>query len=146
MSNAAVEITNLLYRYAEHMDAGRLEEAAGLFADARIRTTGGETDASGLLDLWRRTVRIHEDGTPRTKHVVTNPILEIDEDAGVAACRSYYTVLQQTPSLPLQVVASGRYHDEFARVDGEWRFRHRDYSLFDFPGDLREHLTLTFGG
>ena len=72
--------------------------------------------------------------------MVTNPIVEVDESAGTATCRSYYTVLQQTETLPLQVIAAGRYHDTFARVDGAWGFASRDYSLFDMQGDLSQHL------
>ena len=84
---------------------------------------------------------LHPCGTPRTRHVVTNPIIEVDEAAGTATCRSCYTVLQQTETLPLQVIAAGRYLDTFARVDGQWRFASRDYSLFDMPGDLSQHLS-----
>lgn len=141
-SAEATAITNLLYRYAEHMDAGRFEEAASLFSHARVRF-GGEHEiagGAGLADMWRSTVKIHRCGTPRTKHVVANPLLDIDAAAGRATCRSYYTVLQATEDLPLQVVAAGRYLDEFERVDGQWRFAFRDYSLFDLPGNTGEHL------
>lgn len=141
MSNSATEITNLLYRYAENIDRGRLEEAAALFRHATIRTRSGDAlDESGLLNLWRTNIKIHADGTPRTKHVITNPILEIDDEAGRATCRSYYTVLQATSALPLQVVAAGRYHDEFERAGGIWRFTSRDYSLLDLVGDFSGHL------
>jgi hypothetical protein len=97
-------------------------------------------DRDGILDVWRSIVILHDDGTPRTQHVVTNPILEIDEAAGTAACRSRYTVLQQVDDGPLQVVAAGRYHDRFERVDEEWRFCERDYSMLDLVGDVSRHL------
>jgi hypothetical protein len=72
--------------------------------------------------------------------VTTNPILEIDEDAGTANCRSYYTVLQQTDEFPLQTIVTGRYHDCFERVDGQWRFSYRDLTLIDMVGDVSHHL------
>ncbi len=147
-SGSAVSITNLLYRYAELMDAGDLDAAAALFAHARIKADPVGTvilDSAGILQLWRGLVTIHADGTPRTKHVITNPILEIDEAAGTATCRSYYTVLQQTEAVALQVIAAGRYHDEFERVDDRWRFSFRDYSMFDLKGDLRDHLGVIGG-
>ena len=143
MNPSAVSITNLLYRYAELMDAGDLDGVAALFTHARIKADPDGNvilDHAGILELWRGLVRIHADGTPRTKHVVTNPILDIDEAAGTATCRSYYTVLQQTEQIALQVIAAGRYHDEFERVDGVWRFSFRDYSMLDLKGDLRDHL------
>lgn len=147
-SASAVSITNLLYRYAESMDAGDLESAAALFNHARLKLApdgDAVVDSAGILQLWRGLVKIHADGTPRTKHVITNPILDIDDEAGAATCRSYYTVLQQTEAIALQVIAAGRYHDEFERVDGVWRFSFRDYSMLDLKGDLRDHLGV-FGG
>lgn len=142
--NSATAIANLLYRYAELMDAGDLEGVAALFDKARIRTGGGDTveGSAPMLALWRAHVRIHPCGTPRTKHVITNPIIEVDEDAGTATCRSYYTVFQATPELPLQAICAGRYHDTFVREDGAWRFSERDYSLLDLVGDLSQHLLI----
>lgn len=144
---SSVAITNLLHTYAEHMDAGRLEDAAALFRHARVRAGGRALGEPELLALWRSSVKLHEDGTPRTKHVITNPILDVDEDAGRAACRSYYTVLQCTDTVPLQIIAAGRYHDEFERAGGAesggaWRFTARDYSLMDFAGNLGDHLLM----
>jgi 3-phenylpropionate/cinnamic acid dioxygenase small subunit len=104
MSNDATAITNLLYRYAELIDAGDLPGAAALFRHAKVKSGGGELDEAGLLDQWRRFVKIYPCGTPRTKHVITNPIVEVDEAAGTATCRSYYTVLQATESEPAAVV------------------------------------------
>jgi len=146
--NDAVGITNLLYRYAELMDSGDLEGVAGLFAHATIKTGGGDTIAgsAAMLDLWRAHVKLHPCGTPRTKHVITNPIVEIDDAGGSATCRSYYTVLQAAPGVPLQVIAAGRYHDAFQKVDGAWRFAARDYSMFDLHGDLTQHLLIPVAG
>lgn len=149
---AETQITNLLYRYAECMDAGDLPGAAALFDHARIRIGGpgdgsmtsdgpDTVDASRLLGIWKSLVVIHADGTPRTKHVTTNPIVEVDEAGGTASCRSYYTVLQQTDDLPLQAIVAGRYHDRFERADGQWRFCYRDLTLIDMVGDVSQHLT-----
>ena len=83
-------------------------------------------------------VRLH-DGSPRTKHVTTNLIVEVDEAAGTATARSYFTVLQATPALPLQPILAGRYHDRFHRSRHGWRFTERLIHL-DLIGELREHL------
>jgi 3-phenylpropionate/cinnamic acid dioxygenase small subunit len=142
---AETQIANLLYRYAECIDAGDLTGAAALFEHARIRIGGPDTaedtiDAAKLLGIWKSLIVLHPDGTPRTKHVTTNPIIDVDERAGTANCRSYYTVLQQTGELPLQVIVAGRYHDRFERVDGRWRFSYRDLTLIDMVGDVSHHL------
>jgi 3-phenylpropionate/cinnamic acid dioxygenase small subunit len=137
------QITNLLYTYAELIDHGDLTGAAALFDHARVRMLGvdgdGTVDSRQLLESWRVFIVLYPDGTPRTKHVITNPIVEVDETAGTASCRSYYTVFQQTDGFPLQAVIAGRYHDEFEHVDGAWRWSSRDYSLVDLIGDMSHH-------
>jgi 3-phenylpropionate/cinnamic acid dioxygenase small subunit len=139
---AETQITNLLYRYAECIDSGDLAGAAALFEHARIRITADETiDAARLLAIWQSLIVLHPDGTPRTKHVISNPIVEVDDGGVTASCRSYYTVLQQTDEFPLQAVAAGRYHDRFERIEGQWRYSYRDYSLIDMVGDVSHHLT-----
>jgi 3-phenylpropionate/cinnamic acid dioxygenase small subunit len=142
MSDDATAITNLLYRYAEFMDLGDFAGAAGLFAHADVKLAGGQvvSGAENMENIWVQYTKRHADGTPMTKHVVTNPIVEFSDDRMRATSRSYYTVLQATESVPLQVIAAGRYHDSFEKVDGRWRFSARDYSLFDLKGDLRDHL------
>jgi 3-phenylpropionate/cinnamic acid dioxygenase small subunit len=140
---AETQIANLLYRYAECIDTGDLAGAAALFEHARIKVGPGDTiDAAALLAIWKSLIVMY-DGTPRTKHVTTNPIIEVDEDAGTATCRSYYTVLQQTEGRPLQTIVAGRYHDGFERVgggEGRWRFCYRDLTLIDLVGDISRHL------
>ena len=139
----AQAILNLLYTYAERIDSGDLDGAASLFEHARLKVQGapgdGLVDARGVRQVWEDFIALYPDGTPRTKHVITNPIVEFDGSGTRATCRSYYTVVQQTPDYPLQVVCAGRYHDEFEKVDGAWRYRFRDYSLLDLVGDFRAH-------
>ena len=149
MTTADTLIANLLYRYAELMDAGRLEECVDLFAHARVVLDADAeppvvVDRDGLLALWTSLIRIHADGTPRTRHLVGTPILEVDEEAGTAACRSTYTVVQQVDGGPLQPVISGRYLDRFEMVGGSWRFSERTYRA-DLVGDLSNHLTSRLG-
>jgi 3-phenylpropionate/cinnamic acid dioxygenase small subunit len=139
----ATAITNLLYRYAELMDLGDFAGVAELFAHARIKVgleEAGYVDAAGILAMWEDTVIRYPDGTPRTKHVTTNAIVEFD--GGVATARSYYTVFQQVDDTPLQPIIAGRYHDRFEHVDGGWRWAERDYTLVDLVGDLSRHLTM----
>lgn len=144
MTDDATAITNLLYRYAELMDSGRFEDLEHeLFSRARFTVVpppAEQIDGAAMTALIVRTTIRHADGTPRTKHVITNPFVEIGPGADTATCRSYYTVLQQTDTLPLQPIVAGRYHDRFARIDGEWRFTERDYTMLDMVGDVSQHL------
>jgi len=139
---AETQITNLLYRYAECIDTGDLDGAAELFGHARIRVGAEETiEAAQLLRIWKSLIVLHADGTPRTKHVTTNPIIEVDEEAGTASCRSYYTVLQQTDEFPLQTIVTGRYHDRWRQyqstVSKDRKGLLENRSDHKFSGELR---------
>jgi hypothetical protein len=143
MADDSTQITNLLYLYAERVDAGDFEGVGELFADAVLTAEGTDLEVRGAEATTRHyestTRRYPQTGTPLSKHVVTNPILEIDEDAGRAEARSCYTVYQCTDRLPLQVIVTGRYHDTFERVEGRWRFASRCFHV-DQVGDLSQHL------
>lgn len=137
-------ILNLLHRYAECIDDGDYAGVGELFRDGTLVGPDGTplaTGAEAVTRLYERTTRLHEDGTPRTHHVTTNLVLEVDEEAGEARARSYYTVLQATPDVPLQPIVAGRYHDVFARTDGRWHFRERRMFV-RLVGDLRHHLLI----
>lgn len=144
MSTSAVQISNLLFRYAECLDSGKLVEAAELFRHARIKvqSQGDFLDHTALLGIWQQRINLYPCGTPRTRHVISNPIIDIDEAAGTATVRSCYTVFQATDTLPLQPIAAGRYFDEFVRIGGIWRFSFRDYSQLEMMGDLSQHLLI----
>lgn len=135
-------IRNLLGRYCELIDAGELDALGDLFADAVLRDDAGTELGRGREGAARvyAGVRIHDDGTPRTRHLTTNSIIDVDEDAGTATARSVYVVFQATDALPLQPIIAGRYRDRFARRDGEWRFTERAFGV-DLVGDLSQHLT-----
>ncbi len=142
------EIENLLYTYADRIDRGDFDSVAELFTHGRIEGVEGggpETVFEGrdrVRALYGMTTRIHaETGTPRTKHLCTNAIIEVDEEAGTATAQSNYLVCQATPELPLQVVVTGRYRDRFRRIDGRWWFDTRTMYV-DQSGDLSHHLLI----
>lgn len=136
-------IENLIHSYAERIDRGDLEGVAELFAHGEITNEGIEQVNRGrdeVLQMYRSATRIYpETGTPRTRHVTTNVIVELSDDETSARTRAYFTVFQQTDSLPLQPIIAGRYHDRFECVDGRWRFAAR-HIICDLFGDLSQHL------
>lgn len=141
MSEAAIDIPNLLYRYADLFDAGRLDDAAQLFDGGCIVAEGTEVSgAANIAGMWRSYVYIYEDGTPQTRHLVNNPQITVGDGGEVAQCRSQWTVLQATEDFPLQMIGSGRYADDFAKTDGIWHFTRREYAGVDFWGDTSAHL------
>ncbi len=142
MPDAERSIENLIFSYAAFVDDGDLDGVGALLADAVIGIDGVEAGLRGrdkILALLRSTIRMHDDGTPRTKHVTTNVVIEVDEGAGTAKARSYFTVLQAVDGLGLQPIVAGRYRDRFERRDGGWRFAERRFTT-DLVGDVSRHL------
>jgi hypothetical protein len=145
MRDDAREIENLVYTYAERLDAGDLDGVAALFAHGRIcgmEDGPPETVFAGVArvrKMYEMATRLYEDGTPKTKHLTTNVALHVDEHAGTAQGSAYYCVTQATPELPLQVIVTGRYRDTFHRIDGTWWFDTR-IMYVDQVGDTSQHL------
>jgi 3-phenylpropionate/cinnamic acid dioxygenase small subunit len=145
MSDAAREIENLVYTYAERIDAGDLDGVAALFAHGRIRGMEDgppETVFEGttrVRQMYEMATRLHDDGTPKTKHFTTNVKIVVDDAAGTAHGSAYYCVTQATADLPLQVIVTGRYRDTFHRIDGVWWFDTR-IMFVDQVGDTSHHL------
>ncbi|BBX53441.1 nuclear transport factor 2 family protein [Mycolicibacterium poriferae] len=145
MSDAARDIENLVYTYAERIDAGDLDGVAALFAHGRIcgvEDGPPETVFEGtarVRQMYEMATRLYDDGTPKTKHFTTNVRIDVDEDAGTARASAYYCVTQATPELPLQVIVTGHYRDTFHRVDGAWWFDSRTMYV-DQVGDTSRHL------
>lgn len=89
--------------------------------------------------MRRDVLIVYDDGTPRTTHVTTNVAVEVDEEAGTAVSRSYFTALQALPDLALRPIVSGRYQDHFERGDGQWRFVERRVAT-DLVGNVTRDL------
>jgi 3-phenylpropionate/cinnamic acid dioxygenase small subunit len=133
-------IENLIATYAELVDDGDFAGLGRLLADATFGGSGASVSGPNAIEqMFRDMLIVYDDGTPRTKHVTTNVIIDVDEEAGTAVARAYFTVLQALPGLPLQPIVSGRYRDRFDRRDGQWRFAERRVRI-DLTGDLSRHL------
>lgn len=136
-------INTLLMLYAERIDSGDFAGAAKLLehgtwslrrGDTTIATYKGAAEAEAG---FARGIHVYPDGTLRTKHVITNVIIEVDGDSATSRC--YCTVFQGTDDFALQPIAAGRYHDRFEKVDGTWRFAERVW-VSHLMGDLRAHI------
>jgi hypothetical protein len=82
MTDSTTAVGNLIARYAELIDSGDFDGVADLLHDAAV----GDGDSTALLtgrdairSMFASTTRLYPDGTPGTKHVTTNLILDIDE-------------------------------------------------------------------
>ncbi|MFN8626458.1 MAG: nuclear transport factor 2 family protein [Candidatus Binatia bacterium] len=141
-------IQNLINRYADRMDRADFDGCAELFAHADFYLPGYppfRSDSAGLAAMWRDWNHVYpETGNLRTRHVMTNIIIESD-GAEHARSQTYGTVFQAAPGFPLQPIVTASYNDRFAKVDGRWRYieRREDVQLI---GDLSHHLSRPFSG
>lgn len=141
--DARSEIMALLNRYCFTIDTGDFDGFAELFAKASWTSPrapvsrGREEIAKNVTGV----IKLYEDGTPKTKHAMTNIQLDIDEAAGTAKGQRYVTVFQATEFLPLQPIFAGHYHEEFVKDGGAWRFESTriEYALM---GDITHHVKL----
>lgn len=141
MSDDVQAIKNLIFSYAELLDTGDLERVGRLFERATLRMHGAEGALQGAEAVQQllETAVIRYDGIPSTKHLVSNVLVEVDDDRRSASARSYYTALQARPELPLQPILAGRWHDRFERRGDQWSFSDR-LIYTDLVGDLRFHV------
>jgi ketosteroid isomerase-like protein len=144
----AEAITSLIYTYAERIDAGDFAGVAELFAYATLTFEGFSDAINGreaIERLYARSTRRYEDGTPKTKHVMTNVVVDVAEDGTTAASRSYFTVLQAVPGeLALQPVIAGRYRHTYKMVDDHWRVATM-HVIIDLTGELGHHMLFDLG-
>lgn len=143
MTSDEQAIRNLLFSYAERIDRGDIDGMARLFEHASYRAGDQPpiADWRRVAELNRSLVILYEDGTPKTQHVTTNVLIEVEMSGLAASARSRFSVLQGAPGQPLQAIVAGRYHDRFEKAAGSWRFSSR-HIFMDLIGDLSHHLRL----
>ncbi|MGZ5364703.1 MAG: nuclear transport factor 2 family protein [Mycobacterium sp.] len=139
-----LEIVELLYRYAELIDAGDFDGVGELLSRASFGGTGpqGVFGAENIAELFAATTRRYPDhgNTPRTRHFVLNPIVELSGDTAVS--RSTFCVVQDTEAVPIQPIVVGLYSDTFGRdsdVPGGWHFTERKVEI-QMLGNVSDHL------
>ena len=136
-------IENLLFSYAERIDAGDFVGIGALFARGRMLGPKGDVIGTGAAEvqaIYDRSTRLYEDGTPMTQHATTNVILNLAENGRSAETRSRFSVMQALPDFPLQCIITGDYEDRFVFDDeAGWHFSERCMKP-RFLGDLSRHL------
>ncbi|HET6733525.1 nuclear transport factor 2 family protein [Mycobacterium sp.] len=139
-------ITELLYRYAELIDAGDFDGVGRLLARATFGGSGpqGASGAENIAKLFGATTRRYpgHGNTPRTRHLVLNPIVDLTDNTAVA--RSTFCVIQNTETVPLQPIVVGRYLDTFSCDDAGWYFTSRRVDV-EMIGDISAHLMIDPG-
>lgn len=139
-------IQNLIHAYAYCLDGGRFDDLGELFAHADVYFESNAApvrcDPRAVTKMFTDFLQLY-DGRPRTRHVISNVVIEFDS-ATEARATSYVVVFQQTDKLSLQPIITGDYTDRFVKRDGKWRFSER-YVRNDLFGDLSAHGKYAFG-
>ncbi|MFI5710262.1 nuclear transport factor 2 family protein [Kribbella sp. NPDC051620] len=132
-------IETLILTYAELVDAGNFDGVGALLSQATYAGATTVTGQEAITQNFHNTVIRYADGTPRTRHIVTNFLIKVDEQAGTATSRSTFTAYQSLPDFPLQPIAVGHYDDTFTRISATWQFTTRQVTV-DLAGTLTHHL------
>jgi hypothetical protein len=120
------QIAALVHGYAELLDGGDVEGVVALFSRATWRSAATGTvlrTPEELRAVYSRLVPT--DGPIRTRHLMHNLIIEMDDGADDASdgasARCSYTVLEgDDPGAPVRILMVGRYEDRYARADDGW--------------------------
>lgn len=133
-------VQRLVHLYPRLLDAGDLEGVGRLFDHATVHFEGRpepvERDAAEITAMFRAFLKLY-DGSPRTRHLICNLIVEPLGPAAATAT-STVVVVQAAPGLPLQPIITGDYRDRFEKAGGAWRFAERRITN-DLFGDLSAH-------
>jgi hypothetical protein len=140
-------IRRLIFTYAYRLDGGDFGGVGEILQHARLRLVDDAVRAepvvgqAAITDFYTSQVIVFR-GDPRTRHIITNVLIELDDSAEHATSRSYFTVQQAPPRLPLQLIIGGQYRDAFAKVDGVWRFEEKLIHV-DYLNDVSHHFRIS---
>jgi len=123
-------IENLMVSYAYTNDDANIKGLGDIFEQASIKID--KVSASGRAEieaLAAQLITLREDGRSSTTHEITNIVIHIDEDGLIASGRAYWTLYQTVSGTPREAVMSGRYEDQFEKLEGTWMFKVRNASI-----------------
>ena len=146
MSCDSCEIKNIIYRYADLIDRGDLRAVAAMFSRGKIIAVDGQGQQNEIVGedaiygMYSSFTRLYQDdGSPHTKHMTSNVMVDVDEAGDTASSQAYAVVFQAVDDFPLQPIIGVRYYDKFARSEDGWHFTERRIESHLF-GDLSRHL------
>ena len=116
------EIQQVVLRVARCSDRADVPALVDNFTDDGVLEAGGRTVAGrdALFEFFGGGRAPVPPDNERSKHVVTNTLLEAGADAGAAVTTSYFQVLRSWG-----VANWGRYVDRMVRDGDRWRIAHR---------------------
>lgn len=140
MSNQseAIEVHNVMHRYALAIDTKDWEALAGVFADEIVtdfRSFAGGDIYRGESGGWVAQVSSTIAGMDATQHLMGNHLYEIDDDQAVGT-----TYIQARHVCHNQrggdvYTVGGHYEVKMIRVDGQWKISEYGINCTWYEGD-----------
>jgi uncharacterized protein (TIGR02246 family) len=120
------EIERLITEYARHLDARDLHAYSRLFCEDGEWTgnTGHAKGPDAIRAMLEERLPPNPPAPgPTSRHVVSNPVIEVDGD-GATASLTWALISRDEADEP-ELALLGHYDDVLAREDGRWRFKSR---------------------
>jgi uncharacterized protein (TIGR02246 family) len=120
------EIERLIMDYARHLDDRDLHAYSRLFsADGEWTGNTGHAKGPDAIQamLEERLPSNPPPPGPTSRHVVSNPVIDVDGDTATASVT--WALLRRGEGDEPELALLGHYDDVLAREDGRWRFKSR---------------------
>jgi uncharacterized protein (TIGR02246 family) len=118
-----MEIHQLFVDYGMHLDAGRFDEYAALFAtDGEIKL-GPMGRAKGREQIREKMTNVLAGLVGKTFHVISSPMVQLQGDT--ATSEVMWSMIQRGDDGKPELAMLGRHRDELVREDGRWRIKLR---------------------
>jgi 3-phenylpropionate/cinnamic acid dioxygenase small subunit len=121
------EIEGLIVDYARHLDARDLHAYSRLFcADGEWSGNTGRAQGPDAIQamLEERLPPNPPAPGPTSRHVVSNPVIDVDGDTATASV-TWVLIRRGADEDQPELALLGHYDDVLAREDGRWRFKSR---------------------
>ncbi|MCX7621669.1 MAG: nuclear transport factor 2 family protein [Acidimicrobiales bacterium] len=121
------ELATLIALYCHFCDDGRFDAFAELFTeDAQFVVMGQVHHGRDAIKAFMQAAQPPQ---RRGKHITSNAVFVVDPGGERAEGKTDYVFLARSgDSFAIQSV--GRYHDQFVRQNGRWRFARREIVFF----------------
>ena len=141
-------IQNLIYRYCERIDRADFIGIGELFAHAAIHVPAlpePVRGAAAVTAMYTQFTRVYpETGTPRTRHVTSNVIIEPDGAQTRRVPGPMCSCIRRPRRCRCSRSSAGATRIASPRWTGTWRFTERRMDM-DLFGNLSAHLLQQFG-
>ena len=120
------EIDRLIVDYARHLDTRDLHAYSRLFcADGEWSGNTGYAQGPDAIQamLEERLPPNPPAPGPTSRHVVSNPVIDVDGDSATASVT--WALIRRGEHDEPRLALLGHYDDVLAREDGRWRFKSR---------------------